>query len=680
MSPLDYALAASDAGLCVVPPREDGSKMPLVEWKDLQTGRPHLDRIRTWYSQRRSGMGFVCGATSGNLELFDFDDYAAYEQFRTLAITEGLADLVERIEEGYLEETPNNGVHWLYRCPEISGNKKLARRLKRPEEQRDPNDKVKVLIETRGEGGYVVAAPSSGRVHSTGKPYRLLRGSVDLITSITPEERDKLWSLARTLDEMPVEKFREPIPATARIPSGTKRPGDDFNERASWAEILEPFGWVMVAQSGDETFWRRPGSENKWSASTNYRGSDLLYVFTTSSLFDSEKSYSKFAAYALLEHNGDFSAAAHTLSDKGYGEQAVNLEVPSGGLSASSDDPDGDAMVAAQADPYPIQSAGELLAIERVSRQQIVEGLLWEGQIHWLFSSVNAGKTLLLLAIALHIAAGKAFCGRQVKQGTVLFIQEDSSMMKMQEYLEDLAELFDIDPRTIPLYFNRTQGLRLSGESDLAAAKKVVERFPGQLDVVMFDACESIVPSEKYTSKELDYLRRFLLWLVDRTITPIMADHAKQPQMFKGKEVKPADPMNMLFGGLVKKRVSDLAIHLEGSLKKGAITCTFVKARDEVPDPVELTWSGDTGFAIVGHQASIRTESEHKILRWLNNNKPASWHDQQEIFSGCGVSESTGIRAARAMMKRSILDCEPSTGRTPTRYRVNQSFAPVAFS
>lgn len=680
MSPLEYALAAAEAGLCVVPPREDGSKRPLVEWADLQTERPHIERIKTWYSQRRSGMGFVCGATSGNLELFDFDDHAAYEQFRELAVAEGMGDLVERIEDGYLEETPSNGVHWLYRCSEISGNKKLARRLKRPEEQRDPNDKVKVLIETRGEGGYVVAAPSSGRVHSTGKPYRLLRGSVDLITSITPDERDKLWSLARTLDQMPVERFREPIPATARIPSGTKRPGDDFNERASWAEILEPFGWVMVAQHGDETFWRRPGSENKWSASTNYRGSDLLYVFTTSTLFDSEKAYSKFAAYTILEHGGDFSAAAHTLSDKGYGEQAITLEVPADGLRASSDDPDGDAMVAAQDDPYPIQSAADLLAIERVHRGQVVEGLLWEGQIHWVFSSVNAGKTLLLLSIALHIAAGKPFCGRQVKQGTVLFIQEDSSMSKMQEYLENLADLFDIDARTIPLYFNKAQGLHLSSESDLTAAKKVVERFPGKLDVVMFDACESIVPSEKYTSKELDYLRRYLIWLVDQSITPIMTDHAKQPQMVKGKEVLPDDLMNMLFGGLVKKRVCDMAIYLQGSLKKGAITCRFVKARDEVPDPIEMTWSGDSGFNIIGRPASVRTDTEHKILRWLNNNRPALWHDQQEIFTGADIPERTGMRAAKAMFDRGILEHEPSLGRSPARFRVNQSQPQVSFS
>src|SRR5581483_3324583 len=276
--------AAAASGLCVLPPREDGSKAPIVEWTSLQHGRPHIERVKEWYRGRRSGMGYVCGKVSGNLELFDFDDHDAYERYRTLARGVGLADLVDRIEAGYLEATPSNGMHWLYRCSEISGNTKLARRPKEPGEKRAPNDNVKVLIETRGEGGYVVAAPSSGRVHGSGKPYRLIAGGPNTIATITPEERAELWSLARTLDSMPVQKFSEPT--TARTATGV-RPGDAFNARTSWVDLLEAAGWIMVAQHGDETFWRRPGSENKWSASTNYKGSDLFYVFTTSTEFES---------------------------------------------------------------------------------------------------------------------------------------------------------------------------------------------------------------------------------------------------------------------------------------------------------------------------------------------------------------------------------------------------------
>jgi hypothetical protein len=76
------------------------------------------------------------------------------------------------------------------------------------------------------------------------------------------------------------------------------RPGDDFNQRAKWTDVLEPHGWTHVYQKGDVDHWAKPGKQHRgWSATSNHGGSDLLYVFTTSTEFDSERSYSKFGAY-----------------------------------------------------------------------------------------------------------------------------------------------------------------------------------------------------------------------------------------------------------------------------------------------------------------------------------------------------------------------------------------------
>ena len=172
------ALAAIEAGISVVPPSQDGSKRPMGYWKQWQTERPTPDQVDTWYADGLTGVGLVCGQISGNLELFEFEDTETYEQFKEAAQAVGLGELVERIEDGYVEKTPGGGYHWFTRCAEISGNAKLARRPKRPEEMKEPGAKVKVLIETRGEGGYVVAAPSDGTVHPSGGAYTLLRGGV----------------------------------------------------------------------------------------------------------------------------------------------------------------------------------------------------------------------------------------------------------------------------------------------------------------------------------------------------------------------------------------------------------------------------------------------------------------------------------------------------------------------
>jgi hypothetical protein len=182
----------------------------------------------------------------------------------------------------------------------------------------DPQDKVKVLIETRGEGGFIITAPSYGSVHPSGQPHRLLRGGFETIAAITREERASLFELARTFDQMPKQTIKEPV-AKGSEKSDT-RPGDDFNERGDWANILEPYGWRLVCELDGEGYWRRPGKDEGISATTNFQGSDLLYLFSTSTIFESEREYSKFGAFALLEHNGDHQAAAKALAGMGYGD------------------------------------------------------------------------------------------------------------------------------------------------------------------------------------------------------------------------------------------------------------------------------------------------------------------------------------------------------------------------
>ena len=301
------------ADLAVIPPREDGSKAPMEAWTRYQSERPSPATIKVWYGKGREGIGTITGKVSGNLEMFEFDDYNTYVEFMEAAKQTGLGALVERIESGYSEKTPGDGIHWHYRCPEIAGNTKLAQRLKTPEEMKDPNDKVKVLIETRGEGGFSVMAPSGGRVHPTGRPYQVLAGSVETIATITPEERKLLWDLARTFHELHREERTWP----AQSSSDDERPGDVFNKQTTWADILEPHGWKKVFARGGVTHWRRPGKDIGTSATTGYTEADTLMVFSSSTPFDvSPASYSKFGAYALLNHKGDQSAAARALWEK----------------------------------------------------------------------------------------------------------------------------------------------------------------------------------------------------------------------------------------------------------------------------------------------------------------------------------------------------------------------------
>lgn len=315
------ALAAHDAGLCVLPPKEDGTKAPdTPSWKARQTIPTTRQEIDAWYAAgRRSGIGYVTGAVSGNLELLDFDDLDTYKAFRALAEAAGLAPILDRVREGYLETSPG-GVHLLYRCETIAGNTKLARRV-------DNAGEIAVLIETRGEGGYVVAAPSNGRVHPAGGAYRVLRGGVATIATITPDERAELHALARSLDQMPKDK----APGAADRDSGL--PGDDYNQRGDVLALLKEHGWAVVFERDGVLHLRRPGKDRGTSATFGIGGTRYFYPFTSSTIFEPGRAYSPFAVYAILEHAGDFIAAAHALAEGGYGEPAARIVRGSPGVS-----------------------------------------------------------------------------------------------------------------------------------------------------------------------------------------------------------------------------------------------------------------------------------------------------------------------------------------------------------
>lgn len=325
MIPFSIVQQAHSAGLSIVPPQQDGTKRPSTPWRDernsptwkpAQTTAPSLALLKEWYDPKndRTGIGVVCGRVSGGLEVLDFDTREGWIEYRQMAEHCGIAPLIDRIWAGYGEESPR-GAHLMYRCAEIDGNTKLAKKA----------GQKTAFIESRGEGGYVIIAPSHGRVHPSGAEYRCVSGSLATLTTITPLDRRDLWELAQSLDESP-----RPLPASDPLQSSrdpANKPGADFNRRATWAEVLEPHGWRAIHQRGEVTYWRRPNKTAGISATTGY-GGDYLYAFTTSTELDSECTYTKFGAYSALNHGGDFFAATAALGRMGYGDPPRAPDAP----------------------------------------------------------------------------------------------------------------------------------------------------------------------------------------------------------------------------------------------------------------------------------------------------------------------------------------------------------------
>ncbi|MCB9846703.1 MAG: hypothetical protein H6811_12055 [Phycisphaeraceae bacterium] len=241
-----------------------------------------------------------------------------------------------------IESTPSGGRHVAYRCEApVGGSAKLAsKRIKangpvelvvgakayRP--RRDAEGRWHVMvttIETRGEGGVFLCAPSEG--------YELVQG--DLCTPPVPHGRRARCAQCARASTNPRRKVVDGTAAPGRLAAKRCCAPATTSTRGRRARVLRAHGWRLV-HPGDNEHWCRPGKEHGTSATL--RGG-VFYVFSNNAPpFEAQKGYAHFAVYALLEHGGDFAAAASALRARGYGAQEPAGDVDLSAFSAARQD------------------------------------------------------------------------------------------------------------------------------------------------------------------------------------------------------------------------------------------------------------------------------------------------------------------------------------------------------
>ena len=363
-----------DAGLCVLPARRD-QKRPIVgSWKAYQTRLPTSGEIDTWFANGPDAVCIVCGKVSGNGELIDFD--AGGELFERWCdkVRAAAPGLLERL---VLSKTQSDGRHAGYRCEaEVCGNLKLAQR-------RGDDGKVVTLIETRGEGGLFLCAPTDG--------YEVIQGDLCNPPVLTEAERDVLLQAAWELNEYvppvvngprgtpvghggplsapcshnspPMAHPAENSPISAHNADSAPTSADDSHSGDCPSEngTVGPRMAMSVAQGrvlaenshrcdslpdnadrpGDDFNTRGDvravleqhgwtcvkGGENEyWRRPGKTSGwsatlkDGVFFVFSSNAApFEPNQAYSPFSVYTLLTHGGDYEQAARALRHLGYG-------------------------------------------------------------------------------------------------------------------------------------------------------------------------------------------------------------------------------------------------------------------------------------------------------------------------------------------------------------------------
>lgn len=326
----ERALELLRSGLSVIPVKADGTKAPALstfeEYKS--TRRATEEEIAQWFPDGETlGVAVICGKMSDNLIVMDFETKEIFTSWQQLAIDEDLP-----VEDLPIVETPR-GFHVYAKLSEPERGRKLASQIVENEgDDGVRRTKREVLIETRGDGQYVLGPGSPKECHPFHRDGWEHRWGPDVTETpkVSVEEWAGMIRCAQSFNEA-----HEPsriVDGLGKITKDDQRPGTDFCRRASiqdFRSILEKHGWEMVRESRStgRQIWKRPGKRERGGSATlgavTTSLGECLYVFSTNAHpFEADTCYSIFAVRALLSHGGDFSKAASQCRIEGYGQPA----------------------------------------------------------------------------------------------------------------------------------------------------------------------------------------------------------------------------------------------------------------------------------------------------------------------------------------------------------------------
>ena len=112
---LETAIKFHTAGFSVIRAATDGTKKPVGTWEKYMNIQPTLEDVVTWFKDGHQGIGVVTGFN--NLECLEVEGRAVASKIhitaREIAFESDMKELWERINSGYVEQSPSGGIHWL---------------------------------------------------------------------------------------------------------------------------------------------------------------------------------------------------------------------------------------------------------------------------------------------------------------------------------------------------------------------------------------------------------------------------------------------------------------------------------------------------------------------------------------------------------------------------------------
>jgi hypothetical protein len=530
---LDAARAWYDAGFCVIPSHEDGGKRPFGQWKKYQEQRPDWTALEGWLaSGRYTGIGLIMGQASGNAEMLEiegpsdliagrvsqlFDAARSFDMDGDL----GLVELVERVYHGCSEVSAGGGLHMFLRITDgpVPGNTKLAM------------DSDKVIAETRGEGGFVIVWPTPARIgHKPSEAYLLLPNAhPSRAAQVTATEHQWLHSIFSDAFGGLPERPAPATPAPEHRPASTDlSPFDDYRQRTTWRDILEPAGWTWHSRDHDHDYWTRPGKEPRDGHSASTIEDGPFYLFSTSVAgMPVEVGLSKAQVYAHLHHDGDLSNATRQLRADGYGEDLTTNVVSLSEFIANMPD-------TAQADErertswWPRDITGVINGNDtEPDPTHLTRGdgpaMFYSGRVNGLIGESESGKTW----VALHATHQDLAAG-----GSVVYLDFEDSAAGIINRLRIIGAREDTFARLT--YIAPDETLSTQAKADLA--ETLVAARPTLVILDGFNAAMTLMGLDINSNNDATHFAQQLLKPIAATGTCVVyVDHVPKSREARGK-------------------------------------------------------------------------------------------------------------------------------------------------
>lgn len=406
-STLAAAIQAAQLGFSIVSVNPE-TKRPTAKWKEFQTRAKTPEEVAKL--EILEAFAIVGGAVSGGLSpdseplyltSIDFDVPGFFERYKI-----AVGDLLDGVS---VQKTGGGCYQAIFRSPVEISNTQLAWA---PNETEETGREI--AIETRGEGGYFVVPPS---LHPTGNRYQWVEGDLRSVPTISAARAQALLDAARRMDEAPYT--RQQLEAQRkREQSATPRQRPDnssggvigvFNEAHSIQEMLERNGYK---RKGDR--YARPGGT---SPSVTILNGGSFHHSSNDPLQCDGHTQDAFSVYVECEHGGDYKSAVKSAA-KELGLSHERASNPTSNNATRSNE------IHESEQPQPEEfEVFNFAEIELLPRPKwLVRGLLVESTISVLSADGGSFKSFLALDLALSIATGTPFHGREVKRGAVVYV------------------------------------------------------------------------------------------------------------------------------------------------------------------------------------------------------------------------------------------------------------------